>query len=159
MNGNVEELVNEFKNHGKNTPCLSVQLDNAVARLVDVYDGDTITVVLKVFGGYYKFPVRLFGIDTCEIKSKSPWNHEMAIKARDTLVKLATNDSDLEKNVVLVRLTTTGTDKYGRLLCKVTNLDGTCDFSQKLLDLRLAYNYTGNKKLDDLQQRQLLEKN
>ncbi|NDG31119.1 hypothetical protein EB118_13755, partial [bacterium] len=73
--------------------------------------------------------------------------------------KLATNDSDLEKNVVLVRLTTTGTDKYGRLLCKVTNLDGTCDFSQKLLDLRLAYNYTGNKKLDDLQQRQLLEKN
>ena len=57
-------------------------------KVIKVYDGDTITiasVLLNTVSPVYRFSIRLNGIDTPEIKSKTMDEHEMAIRARDLL--------------------------------------------------------------------------
>lgn len=78
------------------------------AKVISVYDGDTITVVFKHKDEYNKWNCRIYGIDTPEIKTKNPEEKKAAIIARDFL-----KDLILEKIVVLECL---GFDKYGRLL-------------------------------------------
>ena len=54
-------------------------------RVVKVYDGDTITIVAKLpykDSEYYRFSVRLLGIDTAEMKSVEK---DRATRARDAL--------------------------------------------------------------------------
>ena len=54
-------------------------------RVVKVYDGDTITIVAKLpykDSEYYRFSVRLLGIDTAEMKGPKK---DRATKARDAL--------------------------------------------------------------------------
>lgn len=149
------------------TPAFTLPVTDTLARVVNIYDGDTITVVFPVFEKYYKFSVRLAGIDTCEIKSKDPANKKLALKARDRLFSLSTRhdectDTDgikryLNDNVVVVRLFIQGYDKYGRLLCKVTSPDGHMDFADILLNESLAYKYTGETKLCEVDQKRLLD--
>lgn len=81
------------------------------AKVISVYDGDTITVVFKHKDEYNKWNCRIYGIDTPEIKTKNPEEKKAAIIARDFL-----KDIILEKIVVLECL---GFDKYGRLLINV----------------------------------------
>lgn len=79
--------------------------------VVKVYDGDTITVVakLKLDGSpYYKFSVRLNGIDTPEMRGP---DRDKAVLARDALSSLV-----LHK---IVRLENVKTEKYGRLLADI----------------------------------------
>jgi hypothetical protein len=81
------------------------------AKVISVYDGDTITVVFKHKDEYNKWNCRIYGIDTPEIKTKNPEEKKAAIIARDFL-----KDLILEKIVILECL---GFDKYGRLLINV----------------------------------------
>lgn len=162
----MDTLTTEtFKPHTIDTPAFTLPVTETLARLVHVYDGDTITVVFPVFNKYYKFSVRLAGIDTCEMKSKNSVNKQLAVKARDRLFELATATSHtcndikgyLNDHVIMVRLFMRGYDKYGRLLCKVTSPDGLVDFANVLLEESLAYCYTGETKLSEQDQARLLE--
>ena len=69
---NNNEALNNYNIN--NTPKFSLSLlfkDELVkARVVNIYDGDTITCILPINNKYYNFKIRLAGIDTCEIKSK-----------------------------------------------------------------------------------------
>ena len=128
--------TNEFSLNDKYLEC----------RVVDIYDGDTCTCILPLFDNYYKFKVRLADIDTCEIKSNSDTNKNLANKARICLYNLVTNtitntisnsdiNSDtntntnldlnlckknlralLNEKVYLIRILCGEFDKYGRLL-------------------------------------------
>ena len=76
---NKSELEELFKNYdNKTTPHFSLNGQKLWGRVVNVYDGDTLTIVLSVFNGIYKFSVRMNGIDTCEVKSKNDKNKELA---------------------------------------------------------------------------------
>ena len=88
----------DFSQYGGSTPELSINGLKSYGRLIDIYDGDTIKVILPTFNSYYKFTIRLNGIDTCEIKSKDKVLQENAIKARDRLFELLTNHKINTKN-------------------------------------------------------------
>jgi hypothetical protein len=95
------EMEQKFINSNYNsTPFFTLNGKKMYCRVVNVYDGDTITVVLNIFDGFYKFSVRMNGIDTCEIKSKNEKNKELACFARSRLISLIT-DKDISETSLL----------------------------------------------------------
>ena len=107
--------------------------------VIKVYDGDTITIAAKVSrcsSTFYKFSVRLRGIDTPEIKGKTNDEKQAAIRARDTL-----SGKILHKSVSLKDVKY---DKYGRLLAEVY-FQGK-NMNQWMLDNRLGIAYDGGTK-------------
>ena len=55
----------------KNTPYYTLNGHEYICKCVSVYDGDSITVVFmpKGLDTYYKYTIRLTGIDTPEIRT------------------------------------------------------------------------------------------
>jgi len=149
----------DFKQYGGSTPGLSINGLKCYGRLIDVYDGDTVKVILPTFNSYYKFTIRLNGIDTCEIKSKDKILQDNAIKARDRVFELLTNNKIntkndiknlLESEVYLVWVECVNKDKYGRILANIyKDNDTTKSISEILLEEKLAYKYEGKKKLSN----------
>jgi len=149
----------DFRQYGGSTPELSVNGLKTFGRLVEIYDGDTVKVVLNAFGSYYKFTIRLNGIDTCEIRSKDKVLQENAIKARDRLFEILTDKKVIAKNdiknildtdVYLVWVECCAKDKYGRVLATIYKNKGDAkSVSEILLEEKLAYTYEGKTKLSD----------
>lgn len=114
----------------------------ATAKVVHVYDGDTIHVVLVVFDQLYKFKCRLAGLDTPELKvSRNDPHRELH---RQAGLKVAEYVRQLI-NQQIVRLKIYEYDKYGRILCDVYLYNGV-SLNQLLLDKRLAVPYDGRTK-------------
>ena len=108
-------------------------------KVVKVYDGDTITVAAQLpypESPIYRFQVRLNGLDTPEIKSKSSTEKMLAAKSRDALSNLILNK--------IVQLKNTTTEKYGRLLTDVYL--GELNVNQWLIDNKFAVRYDGGTK-------------
>lgn len=160
-NPEVSGIQQELGSHGRNTPHISSCLNgvSTLSRLVDVIDGDTIVCVVPLLGHYFKFNVRLKGIDTCEMKSKDPILRERAVAAREYLVRRLldekTTETDrkttqqyLDEKLVVVYLHCYDFDKYGRLLADVyINNESTVSLSDELIHQNLAYPYDGGKKI------------
>ena len=89
------------------TPLFSLEGQTMIAKVVKVYDADTIHIVLPLFNKLMKFKTRFIGIDSAEIRSKNPDEKIHAKKARDIL-KSKIHDK-------LVRVECGEFDKYGRL--------------------------------------------
>lgn len=154
----------DFKQYGGSTPSLSINGLKCYGRLIDVYDGDTVKVILPTFNSYYKFTIRLNGIDTCEIKSKDKILQDNGIKARDRVLELLTNNKKntkkdiknlLESEVFLVWVECFNNDKYGRILANIyKDKNEKKSISEILLEEKLAYSYEGKKKLsnDDIKE-------
>lgn len=105
-------------------------------RVVKVYDGDTITIVAKLpykDSEYYRFSVRLLGIDTAEMKGPEK---DRATKARDALSARILNNT--------VQLRDVATEKYGRLLANVY-LGDEC-MNKWMLEQGHAIPYDGGNK-------------
>ena len=167
---------NEFANYTfDTTDDFSLIGQNVLARVVDIYDGDTCICVLKLFDKMFKFRIRLAGIDTCELKSANGANRLLALAARKRLYQLVTKDmtefddtiirndlrEKLNSNSYIVRLVCDNFDKYGRLLCRVYDPDDihqTRSYNNVLIDEHLAYEYNGKTKLTEEQQMELLQK-
>ena len=116
----------------------------ATAKVVHVYDGDTIHVVLVVFNRLYKFKCRLAGLDTPELKVSRHDPHrelhrQAGLKVTDYVRRLI--------NQQVVRLRIHQYDKYGRLLCDVYLYNGV-SLNQLLLNKRLAVPYDGGTKVE-----------
>jgi endonuclease YncB( thermonuclease family) len=112
------------------------------------------------------------------MKSKEEENKKLAYKARNRMVEMITNkmvsDKDkrkeirniLNKETYLVKIKCGDFDKYGRLLAWIfpfESLDKNSDvkesFNHILVKEKLAYFYSGDTKLTEKQQIQLLYKN
>ena len=108
-------------------------------KVVKVYDGDTITVATKLpyeNSPYYRFSVRLKGIDCPEIKTKNKDEKECATLARDYLRDLLMDKMIILKEVEL--------EKYGRILAYVYYEEK--NVSDMLCEKRLAVKYDGGTK-------------
>jgi endonuclease YncB( thermonuclease family) len=156
-----------------------------VCRVLDVYDGDTITCALPVCGNVYKFTIRLADIDTCEMRSKNEEVKEKAYEAKQFLLNLILTTNNvhinfdkhisradtrdmLSNNICLVNIYCSTFDKYGRLLAWVfpKNNDYTLgddivnnklsSFNNRLISNKLAYHYEGNTKIDESRQLEIL---
>ena len=161
-----------FNNYDIHTPEFTLDKSFIPGRLVDIIDGDSLVIILPVFNSYYKYHVRINGIDTCEMKSKNQDNKILALKARLELLCLITQDTKqeydinitrtdikriLNESVFLVYLECKDFDKYGRLLADVyTDKTKTIMLSQHLLDKHLAYVYTGATKLTETEQVEIM---
>lgn len=149
----------DFRQYGGSTPVLSLNGLKSYGRLIDIYDGDTIKVILPFLNSYYKFTIRLSGIDTCEIKSSDKLLQENGIKARNRIFELLTKNSInskneikniLESDVYLIWVECLNNDKYGRILANIyTDKNTTQNISEILLEEKLAYKYEGKKKLSN----------
>lgn len=107
--------------------------------VVKVYDGDTITIASKMpwkDSPYYRFSVRINGIDCPEIRTQNENEKKCAFIARDLLQTKLMNNIVTLKNVSL--------EKYGRILADV--FIGEEDISNMLLNENLAVVYHGGKK-------------
>ena len=109
------------------------------AKVVKVYDGDTITIAACLDDKCYKFSTRILGIDTPEIRGKSVREKALAIEARDYLKTMI-----FEK---MVELRDVSYDKYGRLLANVFFEDKS--ISEILIEKNYAVAYDGGTKTHD----------
>lgn len=110
------------------------------AKCVHVYDGDTMHAIFKLpnTNEFYKWDVRLNGIDTPEMKSKNNAEKEKAVEARDFLASKI-----LDKIIVLECLYF---DKYGRLLANIYLDDVNNSVNQMMIDNGFAKQYSGGTK-------------
>lgn len=161
----------DFKNCTlHNTPALSLQGLATWARVVDVYDGDTLTLILPFKNEFFKFTCRMKGIDTCEMKSKNKENKQNAVRARNRLVQLCGKQIDTEtaytrkqiqallhEEVVLVWVQCHEFDKYGRLLADLFASETASDnFAKILISEKLGYQYEGDTKMTEEEQQTLM---
>jgi len=108
------------------------------ARVVSVYDGDTITIAAKrhFLEKAHTFKVRIAGIDCPELRTKDEEEKKFALIAKQCVEEMILNK--------IIGLDIKGYDKYGRLLADVV-----CDkvnIAHMLLDTGLAITYNGKTK-------------
>lgn len=108
--------------------------------VVSNYDGDTITVNINgipaLFGDHIS--VRVFGIDTPEMKGECEKESQLAHEAKEYV------HSVLEANDLRVNLINIKRDKYFRILADVQV--GKDSLSKLLLDKGYAVEYSGGTK-------------
>ena len=110
------------------------------AKVIKVYDGDTITVAAKLpfdESPIYRFSIRLRSIDSPEIRGESKRECELAIQARDALYNLIFGK--------IIEIRNNGKEKYGRLLADIYYKD--IHINQWILDNGHAVAYNGGKKI------------
>lgn len=148
-----------------NTPFFGMSGLRCRARLIDVHDGDTVTVIAEVFpSAVFKFHVRLTGIDAPEMTSKTPSVKAMAESARLRLLNLLVPKTLslphtraghltrtemmtlLELDLHLVHLCCHEMDKYGRVLAEISCDEATPHAGLTLLSEGLARPYSGGTK-------------
>ena len=106
----------------------------AYAKPEEVYDGDTFRVELDLgFKLKYTTSVRLFGINTAEIKDKS----DLAKLAKFTLQEF------IRKNNGKLIIKSHGLDKYGRFLGEVWGDETQPTINKQLISEGLALEYFG----------------
>lgn len=120
----------------KNISKFSLNGLSYIAKVVKVYDGDTITVVFKFNDAFFKWNCRLIGIDTPELKTTNKSEKEIGIKARDYLKSLI-----MDK---IVKIKCGEFDKYGRLLVEVFIND--TNINENMIQGGYAKKYLGGTK-------------
>ena len=122
----INELINAH-----NVPIFSLDGMSCLAKIVDIYDGDSCKLVMKYGGRLQCFNCRLAGIDTPEMKPlRSKPGRELeienAIKCRNRLAELCCDYESpssslhfkkiISRNTKIVQIDCGKFDKYGRLL-------------------------------------------
>ncbi len=111
-----------------------------VSKVISVYDGDTFRVNIDSLPPIVgkNIAIRVNGVDTPEIRGKCLYEKNLALKARDFV-------RDRLANAKEIKLTNLQRGKYFRVVANVL-VDGV-SLEQELLDNKLAYKYSGGKKL------------
>lgn len=114
---------------------------NYKAEVLDVYDADTMTLRVDLgMNVFVKEKVRLFGIDTPELRTKDLDEKRAGYEARDYV-----------RNIILGKVITIKTHKndkkgkFGRYLVEV--MIGSDNLNQLLIDNKHAIAYFGDKKI------------
>lgn len=160
-------MNNQLRNSDRNTPFFTDEGRVLLAKVVHVYDADTVHCVVEKDGCLGKMNVRLNGIDTPEMRPpKAQENRDQekmaARMARNKVVELVTGVSvnPMEKDInhivdqhqQLIYLVCFGEDKYGRTLgslhCMGADADGVDGDgihydSESINDILLREGYAG----------------
>jgi len=111
-----------------------------VSKVISVYDGDTFRVDINSLPPIVgkNIAIRVNGVDTPEIRGKCQYEKNLALEARDFV-------RDKLSNAKEIKLTNLQRGKYFRVVANVL-VDGV-SLEKELLDNKLAYEYSGGKKL------------
>ena len=107
-------------------------------KVIDVYDGDTITIIFPFGGGHYKDKCRLFGIDTPEVRTKNAEEKAAGIRAKEWVKEKILNK--------VVSIEFKGKGKYGRLMGNIYEEGNDLSINMQLVENGMAYAYNGGKK-------------
>lgn len=118
------------------------------ARVLEIYDGDTLTIGFRHNGGFWKSSLRIYGIDAPEMKPRRQGRSiesleqekAAAIRSRDFLLQLIYNQ------VVWVDLCDKSTDKYGRLMGVIFFQNE--NVAEKMIKGGHARRYHGDRKVE-----------
>jgi endonuclease YncB( thermonuclease family) len=108
------------------------------AKVVKVYDGDTIHVVFKYFDRFYKWNCRIAHVDTPELRTKNEDEKKKGYEVRDKLRELILNK--------IVQIKCGEFDKYGRLLVDVFLAETNTNVNEWLITNNYAKRYEGKTK-------------
>ena len=166
-NVNNRKMMNELK-HIKSADIEEFTLNGmkTIAKVVEIYDGDTCKIVFPLDNKLVKYTCRLQGLDAPEMKPLlSNINRENEMKhaheSRNRLIQLATNCKIEiacdEKKSFIKELVNNNTriiyvelfefDKYGRLLIKIYENDRyEKSVNQILIDEHYCVSYDGGTK-------------
>ena len=113
---------------------------NVICKVVYVYDGDSIHIVLplKESKKLVKLKTRLYGIDTPELRNKE--QKEKAIMAKNRLIEL------LEETNNIVKVCCGEFDKYGRVLITLYSPKYEISLNDILVNEKHAVRYFGGTK-------------
>ena len=122
-----------------NVPWLSLDGQFLKCKVIDVYDADTVTLIIPFMGRPWKEKCRLTGIDSAEIRTQNIKEKELALKGKNWLIEEILNKK--------VWVECGEWDKYGRLLVTIykKNKD-TISINELLVTNGYAYKYDGKKK-------------
>ena len=125
-----------------NTPWLTLEGIETQCKIIEVYDADTVTVVIPFNGKKYKMKCRLIGIDTAEKRTKNLEEKKIGLLGQKWL-------SDKIKDTILW-IKCSDWDKYGRLLGTLyltkSDLDNDLSLNSILVSHGFGYFYDGKKK-------------
>lgn len=128
---NIEEL--------DDAPIFSFEGQTHTAKVVSVYDGDTIKIIFPFNGQVFKWNCRLSGVDTPELRTRCSIEKKFGYEVRDHLREKILNK--------MVEVKCGEFDKYGRLLVDIyCKDDNTCTINQWLIDNEYAFAYDGGTK-------------
>ena len=123
-------------------PMFSLEDQLIKAKVVSVYDGDTVKVVFPLQGILYRWNCRLTGVDTPELRCRCKLQKAYGYKVRDALREKILN------KVLLIKCGEF--DKYGRLLAKLYVCQDDCDkdssVNEWLIENGYAFSYDGGTK-------------
>ena len=160
--------MENLKYFNNDTPIFSMNGMNTFARVVNVIDGDTLSLVIPLFDKYFKFNVRINGIDTCEIHSNDIEIKDKGLKAKYRVIEMLSKKDvkdvlcisrkqiiEIFNNIIcIVWIECLEFDKYGRLLANIFFDNKTTSIADILISEKLAYKYDGGTKLSEEQQKQ-----
>tara|TARA_B110000208_G_C11345032_1_gene275270 strand:- start:37 stop:465 length:429 start_codon:yes stop_codon:yes gene_type:complete len=125
----------------ENIPLYDFKNENRLCKVLSVYDGDTITIAIKLETKIYKWKVRMYGYDSPEMKPLKILKNRDDIKRRALIAKKALEDKILEKIVTIELL---GFDKYGRILGNIYYNNE--NINEYMLKNDYGYSYIGGTK-------------
>ena len=124
-------------------------------RVIKVYDGDTIWMTATIDNISYRFNIRLYGIDSPELKPKEGTieeKHRESVYANISKSKLSELILDKIVKVSILNQTKINNrlinEKYGRLLCNVyiKHHGQLISVNKWMLDNKYAIEYDGGRK-------------
>lgn len=144
---------NKLQNINSNDVSLfSLNGKHFTAKIIEIYDGDTITVIFKLFGNYYKWKCRIMHVDTPEIKKmvKAVTEEEKNKNEKEKKRAIAIRDIMREKLInQIVLIHCFHYDKYGRLLIEFNLPETNIKIHNWLIENNYAKPYEGKHKNTD----------
>ena len=111
--------------------------EGGLVRIVNMYDGDTLTALCVLASKVWKISLRLRGIDCPEMRGRGAAEKRAALSVRDVVSARALDQ--------ICYITAHGVDKYGRLIADVHLPDG-CNLALLLLENGLGRPYAGETR-------------
>lgn len=132
----------DWSKYNNKTPEFSLKDTTIEAKCVDVYDGDTVKLVLNVpiNDKLYRWNCRIARVDTPELRTRNIKEKQFGYQVRDLLREKILNR--------IVKVTCGEFDKYGRLLVEIMiEEDGKLNnISDWLIENQYAFSYNGGTK-------------
>ena len=132
----------DWNKYNNKTPEFTLKDTIVDAKCVDVYDGDTVKLVLNlpINDVLYRWNCRIARVDTPELRTRNIKEKQFGYQVRDKLREKILNK--------IVQVKCLEFDKYGRLLVEIMVNDNSdiVNISDWLIENQYAYSYHGGTK-------------
>jgi micrococcal nuclease len=135
-----DNKIDLFSATMENTPEFTLKGHSCNGKIVEVYDGDTITVAFDFGGAIYRKRCRVDGVDCAEIRTKNSEEKKFGLETKEYVTNLILN------KIVWVEFNEKKNDKYNRLLGKIFLEKGGETLDKILIRCGMGYEYHGGKK-------------